>query len=220
MATVVNTHWVGWSRRRGSVGWICGIDEAGRGPIAGPVTAAAVILPDDFPREILDDSKVLSPEQRQEAAAVIRDRAVCWALGWATHVEIDEINILRATLLAMSRAVGSLAVRPDRLVVDGLYCPSCGIPATAIVRGDATVPEIMAASILAKTARDAWMEEYSKTEPAYCFERHKGYPTPEHRRLVLELGPSAIQRLTFRVSAPLCRPPRPGTPPGTTRDLL
>jgi ribonuclease HII len=184
------------------VGAICGIDEAGRGPIAGPVTAAAVILPRDFPCEILDDSKVLTPEQRQEAAAVIRSRAICWALGWATHVEIDEINILQATLLAMSRAVESLSVRPDQLLVDGLYCPVCGIPARAIVKGDAIVPEIMAASILAKTARDAWMEEYAKREPAYLFDQHKGYPTPEHRRLVLRLGPSAIQRRTFKVSAP------------------
>jgi ribonuclease HII len=182
-------------------GIICGIDEAGRGPIAGPVTAAAVILPDDFPREILDDSKILSPQRRQEAAATIRARSVCWALGWATHEEIDEINILRATLLAMARAVEALEIRPDQLLVDGLYCPACGIPGTAVVRGDA-VPEIMAASILAKTARDAWMEEYARKEPAYLFDKHKGYPTAEHRRLVLRLGPSAIQRRTFRVTAP------------------
>jgi len=181
---------------------VCGIDEAGRGPIAGPVTAAAVILPPDFPVEILDDSKALSPCQRREAAAIIRARSTCWALGWATHEEIDEINILRAALLAMARAVEGLAVRPDRLLVDGLYCPSCGIPATAIVKGDATVPQIMAASILAKTARDAWMEEYAKKEPAYLFEKHKGYPTAQHRRLVLRLGPSGIQRRTFRVTAP------------------
>ena len=181
---------------------ICGIDEAGRGPIAGPVTAAAVVLRGDFPLEILDDSKSLSPGRRQEAAEVIRARAAFWALGWATHEEIDEINILRATLLAMARAVEALPIRPRRLLVDGLYCPACGIPAKAIVKGDATVPEIMAASILAKTARDAWMEEYAREEPAYLFDKHKGYPTAEHRRLVLRLGPSAIQRRTFRVSAP------------------
>ncbi|MGO9310883.1 MAG: ribonuclease HII [Spirochaetia bacterium] len=181
---------------------ICGIDEAGRGPIAGPVTAAAVVLPVDFPLEILDDSKELSRERREEAAEVIRARAVAWALGWATHEEIDEINILRATLLAMARAVHALAVRPTQLLVDGLYCPACGIPATAIVKGDAMVPQIMAASILAKTARDAWMEEHAREEPAYLFDKHKGYPTAEHRRIVLRLGPSAIQRRTFRVSAP------------------
>ena len=181
---------------------VCGIDEAGRGPIAGPVTAAAVILPPDFPTEVLDDSKVLSLVQRQEAAEVIRSRSTCWALGWATHEEIDKINILQATLLAMTRAIEALAVRPDRILVDGLYCPLCGIPATAVVKGDATVPQIMAASILAKNARDAWMEEYAKKEPSYLFEKHKGYPTAEHRRLVLTLGPSAIQRLTFRVTDP------------------
>ena len=102
----------------------------------------------------------------------------------------------------MTRAVEALAIRPDRLLVDGLYCPECGIPAIAIVKGDATVPQIMAASILAKTARDAWMEDYAKNEPSYLFEKHKGYPTAEHRRLVLSLGPSAIQRRSFRVSAP------------------
>jgi ribonuclease HII len=185
-----------------STGIYCGIDEAGRGPIAGPVTAAAVILPWDFPLDILDDSKVLSASCRQEAAEVIRARSLCWALGWATHQEIDEINILRATLLAMARAVDALEIRPDQLLVDGLYCPECGIPATAIVKGDSAVPEIMAASILAKTARDAWMEEYARTEPAYLFDKHKGYPTAEHRALVIRLGPSAIQRRSFRVSAP------------------
>ena len=181
---------------------ICGIDEAGRGPIAGPVTAAAVILPSRFPLEILEDSKVLTEAQRDEAAGVIRERAVGWALGWASHEEIDRLNILQATLLAMRRAVENLAIRPDRLVVDGRFCPECGIPARPIIKGDATVPAIMAASILAKTARDAWMVEYARREPAYGYERHKGYPTAEHRRVVLRLGPSAIQRLTFRVNAP------------------
>ena len=183
-------------------GLVCGIDEAGRGPIAGPVTAAAVILPADFPFEVLDDSKAMSSDQRDESAAIIRARAVSWGIGWASHDEIDEHNILQATLLAMSRAVAALSVRPERLLVDGLFCPHCGIPGTAIVRGDATVPQIMAASILAKTARDAWMEAYAREEPAYGFERHKGYPTAEHRRIVLTIGPSRIQRKSFRVSEP------------------
>ncbi len=180
----------------------CGIDEAGRGPIAGPVTAAAVILPPDFPLAALDDSKVLSSERRREAAFLIRERAVAWGLGWATHEEIDRVNILRATLLAMARAVDALDRRPAQLLVDGLYCPDCGIPCRAIVRGDATVPAIMAASILAKTARDEWMETYAPREPGYGFEKHKGYPTPEHRAVVLRLGPSRIQRRTFRISPP------------------
>jgi len=181
---------------------ICGIDEAGRGPLAGPVTAAAVILPDDFPFECLDDSKILTEAQRDEAASIIRQRAVCWALGWASHLEIDRLNILKATLRAMRRAVDSLSITPDRLLVDGLYCPDCGIPAQAIVDGDASVPQIMAASILAKTARDAWMTAYARKEPAYLYEKHKGYPTAEHRRLVLALGPSRIQRRTFKVNPP------------------
>ena len=181
---------------------ICGIDEAGRGPLAGPVTAAAVVLPPDFPLDLLADSKALSAGRRRMAEAVIKARAVAWAIGWASHQEIDKLNIHRATLLAMRRAVDALQVRPDRLLVDGLHCPSCGIPAAAIVRGDATVPAIMAASIVAKTARDAWMEAYAALEPAYGFERHKGYPTAEHRRIVLQRGPSAIQRTTFRVTSP------------------
>jgi ribonuclease HII len=189
-------------RRVVSDGLVCGIDEAGRGPIAGPVTAAAVILPSDFTVILLDDSKMLTAAQRMDAASVIMRAAVSWGIGWATHGEIDELNILRATLLAMSRAVEAMAVKPARLLVDGLYCPFCGIPGIAIVKGDASVPEIMAASILAKTARDAWMDEYARQEPEYLFDKHKGYPTAEHRRLVLELGPSRIQRRTFRVSCP------------------
>jgi ribonuclease HII len=181
---------------------VCGVDEAGRGPLAGPVTAAAVILPDGFPLDILADSKALTARQREKAAAVIRERAVAWSLGWASHDEIDAVNIHNATLLAMRRAVDGLDVRPSRILVDGLYCPSTGIPSQAIVKGDATVPEIMAASILAKTSRDAWMEEYAKKEPAYLFEKHKGYPTAEHRRIVLALGPSAIHRRSFRVTSP------------------
>ena len=180
----------------------CGIDEAGRGPIAGPVTAAAVVLPLNFPLQILNDSKRLTSSRRDEVAEIIRARVPYWALGWATHQEIDDLNILQATLLAMTRALNALSIRPDRILVDGLHCPACGIPATAIVKGDTTVPEIMAASILAKTARDVWMQEYAREEPAYLFDKHKGYPTAEHRRLVFSLGPSAIQRRTFRVSAP------------------
>ncbi len=181
---------------------VCGIDEAGRGPIAGPVAAAAVILCPGFPTGILADSKVLSPGRRHRAAACIKEKAVAWAVGWATHEEIDRLNIHRATLLAMKRAVEALTVRPDRILVDGLYCPATGIPSEAIVKGDATVPQIMAASIIAKTSRDEWMERYARVEPAYGYERHKGYPTAEHRAIVRRLGPSRIQRTSFRVSPP------------------
>ena len=180
---------------------VCGIDEAGRGPLAGPVTAAAVVLPPDFPTGILADSKVLSPSRRESAAAVIRQRAVAWAVGWATSEEIDRVNIHHATLLAMRRAVEGLTVRPSLLLVDGLFVPEAGVPGRAIIRGDATVPEIMAASILAKTARDAWMTEYAKREPGYGFEKHKGYPTREHRAAIARLGPCAIHRRSFRLLA-------------------
>jgi ribonuclease HII len=178
---------------------VCGIDEAGRGPLAGPVTAAAVILPSDFPSGILADSKALSPARRAAAARMIRDRAVAWAVGWASAEEIDRINIHHATLLAMRRAVESLAARPTLLVVDGLFVPEAGVPGRAVVHGDATVPEIMAASILAKTARDAWMAGYAVREPGYGFERHKGYPTREHREAIERLGPCAIHRRSFRL---------------------
>ncbi len=181
---------------------VCGVDEAGRGPLAGPVTAGAVILPADFPVEILADSKVLTAARRQEAEIVIKAQAVAWGVGWASNEEIDELNILQASLLAMRRAVEALPVRPDRLLVDGIYCPCCGIPSMAIIKGDATVHSIMAASILAKTARDAWMESYAPREPAYMFEKHKGYPTAEHRRIIIERGPSMIQRRTFKVTSP------------------
>jgi ribonuclease HII len=179
---------------------VCGIDEAGRGPLAGPVTAAAVILPAGFPLELLADSKVLTPARRTRSAAIIRAKAVAWAVGWAWPEEIDRINIHHATLLAMTRAVLGLSRKPELLLVDGLFTPVIDIPRRAIVKGDATVPQIMAASILAKTARDTWMDRYSRIEPGYGFDRHKGYPTKEHRRTIERLGPSAIHRWSFRVS--------------------
>jgi ribonuclease HII len=181
---------------------VCGIDEAGRGPLAGPVTAAAVILPPGFPTGILADSKAITPARREEAARVIRDRASAWAVGWASAEEIDRVNIHHATLLAMRRAVEGLSVRPTLLLVDGLFVPDAGVPGRAIVRGDASVPEIMAASILAKTARDAWMVAYAKHEPGFGFEKHKGYPTREHRAAIARLGPCAIHRLSFRLLPP------------------
>jgi ribonuclease HII len=178
---------------------VCGVDEAGRGPLAGPVTAAAVILSKDFPCEILADSKALSPSKRERAARVIRSRAIEWSAGWAWPEEIDRINIHHATLLAMQRAVQWLTIRPDLVLVDGLFTPKVGIRTSAIVRGDTSVPQIMAASIIAKTLRDAWMKRYAEIEPGYGFERHKGYPTVEHRKKIHELGPSAIHRRSFRL---------------------
>lgn len=186
----------------GQEGFLCGVDEAGRGPLAGPVTAAAVILPDDFPREILADSKVLSRERRERAERTIKETAVAYAIGWATHEEIDRLNILQASLLAMVRAVEVLSVKPALILVDGNRAPDFGCATEAIVRGDGLVPEIMAASILAKTARDRWMTEYAPTEPRYLFEKHKGYPTVEHRRLIGLYGPSKIQRRSFRFDIP------------------
>ncbi len=180
---------------------VCGIDEAGRGPLAGPVTAAAVVLPADFPIDELADSKALSPARRERAARLIRGRAIAWAVGWASAGEIDRMNIHHATLLAMRRAVAALAVRPTMLVVDGLFVPEAGVPGRAVVGGDATVPQVMAASIIAKTARDAWMTGYARREPGYGFENHKGYPTREHRAAIARLGPCAIHRRSFRLLA-------------------
>lgn len=179
---------------------ICGVDEAGRGPLAGPVTAGAVILPKGFPTEVLDDSKRLSAKQRDESAQLIMRRSVAWAIGWASHIEIDEINILAATLLAMRRAVQFLDVSPESVIVDGLHTPALPCPANAVVRADSVVPAVMAASILAKTARDAWMIDYSIRDPRYGFERHKGYPTRDHRDRIREHGRCPIHRRSFRVS--------------------
>ncbi|MBU8913754.1 MAG: ribonuclease HII [Spirochaetales bacterium] len=179
---------------------ICGVDEAGRGPLAGPVTAGAVILPKGFPTEVLDDSKRLSAKQRDESAQLIMTRSVAWAIGWASHIEIDEINILAATLLAMRRAVQFLDLSPESVIVDGLHTPALPCPANAVVRADSVVPAVMAASILAKTARDAWMIDYSIRDPRYGFERHKGYPTRDHRDRIREHGRCPIHRRSFRVS--------------------
>ena len=210
---------------------LCGLDEAGRGPLAGPVCAAAVVLGGDFPTGLLDDSKKLKPRQRDDARRVIVEKALAWGVGWADHAEIDRINILQASLLAMRRAFDCLltaeqrqgtSLWPDTLeteapfgrgawadapaaisagvtaVADGTFSPDLPLPCTALIKADASVPEVMAASILAKTARDLLMEHYGRLYPAYGYGRHKGYPTREHRRLVKEHGPSPIQRLTFR----------------------
>ncbi len=186
---------------------ICGLDEAGRGPLAGPVTAAAVILPPDFPVELLNDSKKLSAKKRGTLEILIKEKAVAWAVSSVDEKEIDRINILRASLLAMKQAFESLYERlyeklsDPRLAIeciaDGTFCPEVGVPCTALVRADSLVPAVMAASVLAKTERDRIMCAYAKLYPAYGYERHKGYPTLEHRTLCRKLGPSPIQRMSF-----------------------
>ncbi|MFW5742116.1 MAG: ribonuclease HII [Spirochaetota bacterium] len=176
---------------------ICGVDEAGRGPLAGPVSAAAVILPRGYPVEELRDSKRLTAGRREHLFDAITADALAWGIGWASHVEIDTINILRASHLAMRRAVAALTVRPEGAIVDGSVLPELGVPAEAIVKADATVPAVMAASILAKVARDRWMEAYARIDPRYGFNAHKGYPTPRHREVLAALGPSAIHRRSF-----------------------
>ena len=176
---------------------VCGVDEAGRGPLAGPVYAAAVILDARRPVRGLDDSKRLGESVRLDLADRIRSRALAWAVASATVAEIDALNILRASLLAMQRAIEGLAVIPQRVLVDGLHCPDVRIPAEAIVGGDATVKAISAASILAKTERDAEMLRLHERFPAYGFDRHKGYPTPDHLEALRRLGPCAAHRATF-----------------------
>ncbi|HEX5338838.1 MAG TPA: ribonuclease HII [Gallionella sp.] len=177
---------------------ICGVDEAGRGPLAGPVSAAAVILDDAHPIAGLNDSKKLSERQRDLLAPVIRERALAWAVAYAEVGEIDNLNILQATLLAMRRAVLALNIQPQQVLVDGLYCPQTGIPSQAIVKGDSKVAAISAASILAKTARDALMLELHEQYPYYGFADHKGYPTAAHLTALREHGVSAVHRRSFR----------------------
>ncbi|MDE2338628.1 MAG: ribonuclease HII [Gammaproteobacteria bacterium] len=177
-----------------------GVDEAGRGPLAGPVIAAAVILDPARPIEGLGDSKALSEAARERLAPLIRARALAWAIGSAGRAEIDAINILEATLLAMRRALLALAVRPAHVQIDGNRAPALadlGCSVETVVRGDATVAAIGAASILAKTHRDALMRELDRTCPGYDFARHKGYGTAAHLAALNRLGPSSEHRLSF-----------------------
>lgn len=178
--------------------FICGVDEAGRGPLAGPVCAAAVILDAARPISGLADSKKLSELQRNRLAVLIRERALAWAVAYADVAEIDLINILQATLLAMRRAVLALDIQPQQVLVDGLYCPQTGIPSQAIVKGDSKVAAISAASILAKVSRDALMLELHEQYPYYGFATHKGYPTAAHLVALREHGVSAVHRKSFR----------------------
>jgi ribonuclease HII len=177
---------------------ICGVDEAGRGPLAGPVSAAAVILDPAKPIEGLADSKKLSEKQRDRLAPIIRERALAWAVAYADVEEIDRLNILQATLLAMKRAVLALYTQPHQVLVDGLYCPQTGIPSQAIVKGDSKIAAISAASILAKTSRDELMLKLHEQYPQYGFDGHKGYPTAAHIVALREHGVSDVHRRSFR----------------------
>lgn len=178
-------------------GLICGVDEAGRGPLAGPVFAAAVILDPRDPIDGLADSKKLSERTRDRLAPLIRQRSLAWAVASATVEEIDALNILQATLLAMQRAVESLALCPDEVLVDGTHCPRVAIPVRAIIRGDSSVAAISAASILAKTARDAEMLRLHALHPQYGLDRHKGYPTAAHLAALRSHGVISIYRRSF-----------------------
>jgi ribonuclease HII len=184
-------------------GWIAGADEVGRGALAGPVYAAAVIFPPGRKLRGLNDSKKLSAEAREELVPKIRQRAIAWAVATASLEEIERLNILHASLLAMQRAVEALAVVPALLRVDGLHTPAvtcCGVE--AIVGGDAKVPAIMGASVLAKVARDAEMRRLELLHPGYGFAEHKGYATPQHLEALQRLGPCAIHRRLFE---PVCQ---------------
>lgn len=178
-------------------GIIAGADEAGRGPLAGPVTAACVVLPPDFPFEILADSKKLSEKKRIEAERIIKERAVSWAVSSVSHRIIDEINILNAAMSAMALAFSKIKVPVDVLLVDGNKTPEVPVPCHAVVKGDSKVFEIMAASILAKNYRDRLMLIADRRWPQYGYAKHKGYPTKEHIEKIRLYGPSPIQRLSF-----------------------
>lgn len=184
---------------------VAGVDEVGRGPLAGPVYAAAVILERGYTLDGLADSKVLSATRRERLDGLIRVQAVAWSLGVASVEEIDALNIFHASLLAMQRAVLNLAVVPHQVLVDGTHCPMLPCPSRAIIRGDATVAAISAASIVAKVARDRHMAELDGAYPGYGFAAHKGYATAEHLCALRALGVSPIHRRSFApVRALLC----------------
>ena len=176
---------------------VCGVDEAGRGPLAGPVCAAAVILPADLQIEGLNDSKKLTDKKRRELFDVITQNAVSYGIAMASEQEIDEINILQATFLAMQRAIDQLTIRPDLALIDGNRAKDFGLPVRTIVKGDSLSASIAAASILAKVTRDRLMEEYDAQYPQYGFAVHKGYGTKRHYEALREFGPSPIHRKTF-----------------------
>ena len=176
---------------------VCGVDEAGRGPLAGPVCAAAVILPPNVDIPGLNDSKKLSDKKRRELYPVIKEKAVAYGIAVADHREIDEINILQATYLAMERAMAQLAVKPDIALIDGNRAKDFGLPVQTVVHGDSLSASIAAASVLAKVTRDDMMLEMAETYPGYGFEIHKGYGTKAHYAALSAMGPCPIHRMTF-----------------------
>ena len=176
---------------------VCGIDEAGRGPLAGPVCAEAVLLPEGLVIDGLNDSKKLSEKKRELLFPVIQENALAFGIGFADEKEIDEINILQATFLAMRRAFDAMQRRCDYVLVDGNRMPPMPVPGETVVKGDAKSPSIAAASILAKVSRDRVMLEYTKQYPEYQFEKHKGYGTKAHVEALRAFGPSPIHRRTF-----------------------
>ena len=176
---------------------VCGVDEAGRGPLAGPVCAAAVILPPELVIPGLNDSKKLTDKKRRELFPIIQEQAIAYGIGFATEKEIDEINILQATFLAMERALGQLAVKPDLVLIDGNREKNFGIPVKTVVKGDSLSANIAAASVLAKVTRDDLMLELAKTYPQYGFDIHKGYGTQAHYAALRQFGPCPIHRKSF-----------------------
>lgn len=177
--------------------YICGVDEAGRGPLAGPVCAAAVILPMDIDIPGLNDSKKLTDKKRRELFPIICEKAVAYGIAFSNHEEIDEINILQATYLAMERAISALAIKPDIALIDGNRTKDFGLPCQTIVGGDGLSASIAAASVLAKVTRDNYMVQIAEQYPQFGFEIHKGYGTKAHYSALTEYGPSPIHRMTF-----------------------
>jgi len=178
---------------------VAGVDEAGRGPLAGPVIAAAVILRPGFMIEGIADSKLLTPKKREQLYEAIQQQSLAYAVGRSEVSEIDKINILQASLLAMRRAIEGLQLKPSKVLIDGCFCPSIAIPAEAMVKGDRRVACIAAASIVAKVVRDTEMRAYDLLYPGYGFAQHKGYATKEHYRALKRLGITPIHRRSFRL---------------------
>ena len=199
MSNIENHDWLYYEKQAYNSGYkaVCGVDEAGRGPLAGPVCAAAVILPEGLILDGVNDSKKLTEKKREKLFDVVREQALSYCIAFATVEEIEDINILNATMLAMKRAVEGLDIPADFAYIDGNRTPDLTIPSQYIIKGDALCMSVAAASILAKVARDRLMLEYAKEYPQYLFEKHKGYGTKVHTDALREFGPSPIHRMSF-----------------------